>query len=534
MIATRYPRWPLVLLLASTGLATVAVIDALTAARSQQRVAAEALGGYSNFVAWSYRQHLRERMTMAAHEILGAVNHGQYRHVNPKIPDATDLSDYLQWDEACMCHRVFYGPNPQAFFGFNLHADTLGVAPFDSQVTYSRADRAWILDTLRRQVESGYRSDWGFTYVVARQRYFVYTLMPTVWGDTLIYGAEYSAPAFAQFVGSVLDASDLLPSTFTGRHPNRALLTVQISDPANQVVFASDPRPLWRYDAHAPMPESYGGIVTRAEIRPEYAGLLVIGGLPKSHLPFTIALLALAAALSVVAVAQLRREIELGHLRANFVANVSHELRTPLAQIRLDLDTVRLGRHPNEQYRAAALERVDRETRRLTFLTENVLRFSRRGRADEPSARLATDIAAETARIVEEFRPLAAARRSTILLDTDGAPVALLDRDALRHVVLNLLDNAAKYGPTGQTIKVGVHNSGGTVRVSVADQGSGVPDGERDLVWQAFRRGSLAVQQGVGGSGMGLTIVREIVEQHGGLAHVNGATFTVEFPCHAS
>jgi signal transduction histidine kinase len=536
VIATRYPRWPLVLLLAGTGLATVAVIDALSAVRSQQRVAAEALGGYSNFAAWSYRQHLRERMTEAAHEALGAVNHGQYRHINPQIPDASDLSHYLRWDETCLCHRVFFGPEPQAFFGFNLHADTLGVAPYDRHTTtgYPPADRAWILDTLRRQIESGYRSEWGFTYVVARRRYFAYTLMPTVWGDTIVYGLEYATPAFTQFVGSVLDASDLLPSTFTGQHPNRTLLTVAISDQTKQVVFASDTHPTWRYDARAPMPASYGGIEMRAEVRPEYAGLFVIGGLPRSHLPFLLTLLALAAALSVVAVAQLRREIELGRLRADFVANVSHELRTPLAQIRLDLDTVRLGRHPSDAYRTAALDRVDRETRRLTFLTENVLRFSRRGRTSAPSDRLATNVATETERIVEEFRPLAAARRAAIALDTDGAPVAMLDRDALRHVVLNLLDNAAKYGPIGQTITVGVHNSGGTVRVTVTDQGPGVPDGERELIWQAFRRGSGAMRQGVGGSGMGLTIVREIVQQHGGQAYVNGATFTVELPCHAS
>ena len=536
MIATRYPRWPLVLLLAGTGLATVAVIDALSAVRSQGRVAAKALGGYSNFAAWSYRQHLLERMTEAAREALGSVNHGQLRHTNPMIPDASDLFHYLRWDEACLCHRVFSGPEPQAFLGFNLHADTLGVAPADrgSSHAYPPADRAWILDTLRRQIESSYRSDWGFTYVVARGRYFAYTLMPTVWGDTIVYGVEYGASEFARFVSSVLDASDLLPSTFTGQRPNRVLLRVRISDATNQTIFESEALPLLHYGARAPMPASYGGIQMRTEIRPEYAGLFLIGGLPQSHLPFLLTLLALAAALSLVAVAQLRRETELGRLRADFVANVSHELRTPLAQIRLDLDTVRLGRHPSDEYRAAALERVDREARRLTFLAENVLRFSRRGRTSAPGDRLATNIAAETERIVEEFRPLAAARRAAITLDLEGSPVAMLDRDALRHIVLNLLDNAAKYGPVGQTITVGVHNSGGTVRVTVNDQGPGVPPEERELIWQPFRRGLGATRQGVGGSGMGLTIVRDIVEQHGGHAHVSGATFTIELPCHGS
>jgi signal transduction histidine kinase len=183
-----------------------------------------------------------------------------------------------------------------------------------------------------------------------------------------------------------------------------------------------------------------------------------------------------------------------------------------------------------------ALERLERETRRLIHLTENVLWLARRGREGTAPHRWPTDVAAETRRLVDEFRPVAAARRATIVMDSQGESISLLDRDALRHVVLNLLDNATKYGPIGQTIRVGVHNADGAARVSVADQGPGVPPSEQDLIWQAFRRGSGAMRQGTGGSGMGLTIVRDIVVQHGGRTRIEnapgaGAIFTVEFPC---
>lgn len=537
MVATRYPRWPLVLLVASIGLAAVAVTDALSAVRSQQRVTAEAIGGYSNFAAWSYQQHLREAMTAAAREALGAVNHGTSLHVWSMIPDAKDVIQNLPVDPMCLCHRTKWGPMPRAFFGFDLRADTLGVRA-TGRINYPEDDRAWIVDTLRRQIRSAYRSDWGFTYVVTRRngvtRYLAYTLMPTVSGDTMVYGVEEDPAAFQQLIAGLLDATDLLPSAFTRSHSNRELLAIQVTDAQDDVVFASEVNHSWRYGARAVLPQSYGGLATRAEIRPEYAGLLIIGGLPKSHLPFLVVLVLLAAALAAVALAQVRREGELGRLRADFVANVSHELRTPLAQIRLDLDTVRLGRYPSDAYRSAALERVDREARRLTLLTENVLRFSRRDRTGVPSERIATDVAQETARIVDEFRPLAAARRATIAIETVGAPRAMLERDTLRHVILNLLDNAAKYGPSGQTIRVSVRVAGETVQVSVADEGAGVPLEERDLIWQPFRRGSEAARQGAGGSGMGLTIVRDIVARHGGSARVAGAVFTVAFPCLAS
>ncbi len=535
----RHSRWPLALLLVSSGLAAVAVIDALAAVRSQQRVASRALGDYANFAAWSYRQHLREAMAAAAQEALGPVYHGAVRHVNPQIPDVSDLVRYLPYDQACLCHRLRSGPDPIAFFGFNIAADTVAVAPYNQATgDYLRADRAWLTDTIRRQVHSEYQSDWGFTYIIARHdgqaRDFSYVLMPTVWGDTIVYGAEYRPETLAAFVGGVLDASDLLPSTFTRRHANRELLHAQIRDASDAVLFASEPGTRPAIAAAARMPASYGGIAVWAGIKPEIASQLVIGGLPRSHLPLLLSLITVAAALAVVAVAQIRREGELGQLRADFVANVSHELRTPLAQMRLDLDTIRLGRYASDAQRLAAFDRVDREARRLAFLAENVLRFSRRGRTEAGSARHATDVAAETVRIVDEFRPLAAGRRATIATDIAAQPIAMLDRDALRQLVLNLLDNAVKYGPPSQTIRVGVSN-GATIRVSVSDEGPGVPAAERELIWQPFRRGAGAVRHGVGGSGMGLTIVREIAEQHGGRALVEGgqsggAIFIVELP----
>jgi signal transduction histidine kinase len=99
--------------------------------------------------------------------------------------------------------------------------------------------------------------------------------------------------------------------------------------------------------------------------------------------------------------------------------------------------------------------------------------------------------------------------------------------------VLNLLDNAVKYGPVGQTIVVGVYQHDGSVAISVDDEGSGVRDDERERVWRPFARGAAAAHNG--GSGIGLTIVRDVAESHGGSAHVGrapsgGARFVVSLP----
>ena len=120
-------RWPLALLLVSIGVTAIAAVDAQRAVRSQRETAERALRGYASFAAWSYQQHLREALMMAAREVLGPVNHGHEMHTSPRVPAARELAHYLKWDSQCFCHRPAYGPNPGILFGFKLGTDTVGV-----------------------------------------------------------------------------------------------------------------------------------------------------------------------------------------------------------------------------------------------------------------------------------------------------------------------------------------------------------------------------------------------------------------------
>jgi signal transduction histidine kinase len=101
---------------------------------------------------------------------------------------------------------------------------------------------------------------------------------------------------------------------------------------------------------------------------------------------------------------------------------------------------------------------------------------------------------------------------------------------------LNLLDNAVKYGPQGQTISVGLSQVGSSARVTVSDQGPGVPASEREAIWTPFFRGNAAAAQGAGGSGIGLAIVNDLVAQMGGRisipssANGSGTVFQIELP----
>ena len=552
-----WARWPLALLLASIGVTAVAGIGAVRVARSNRTVADRALREYASFAAWSYGQHLEDALRTMAQEAIGSVNHGEALHTFPTVPTASDLAHYLPWNDRCYCHRPLYGPVPETFFGFeiahevlesavNTHSDPLEgwevdrplacPLPRDRFTAYSRSDRNTVLRIVRERARAQSSRDHVYTYLVLPlelgPRLLVYTLMPTSRGDTMVYGAQYTPAAVAIVMAWMMDDAELLPESFRAGRENRDLIAVTVTAPDGGTFFASDTMAPSAPSATARLSPRYGSLGVHAAIRPDQVGSLLVGGLPRSRLPFLLGLLLLAAALMVVAVAQLRREAELARLRAEWIASVSHELRTPLAQIRLYQDTVRLGRARSPEDHAWALAQVDRETTRLSHLVEKVLSFSRFGRDAGPAPQPA-DLAGEAHRIVKEFRPLAASRQATIETAIEQVPPVPLRRDALRHILLNLLDNAVKYGPTGQTVHVSVHRDNGQVLLAVADHGPGVPPGERAAVWRAFARGTTGADQG--GSGIGLTIVREVAVQHGGRAWVEdapggGARFVVALP----
>ena len=471
------------------------------------------------------------------------------------MPSASSLPHYLPFDPRCDCHRSGAGPSPSHYFAYVLGSDTLGVAlnthpdpgvgwDVDRPLTvemgqtgrggYTGAERRWINDTITKHIHA--RRDGGrFPIVISTHdpvpRLLVYTLMPTTWGDTLVYGAEYSRNALRRVLSDVMYQQRLLPATFSRGRNVQEMVQLRVTDARGDVLFESEPVHEWALDDTTRLPPAFGSMLVRAQINPALAGSLVIGGLPRSRLPFLLGLLAVSAALSLVAMTQIRREGELARLRSDFVANVSHELRTPLAQMRLYLETLRLGRFTTEAQRNSSLENVERETTRLAHLVERVLRFSRTQRLDD-DAREPIDAADEVQRIVEEFQPLAAARGSHITVSTAPVPRLELRPAALRHIVLNLLDNAVKYGPANQTVRVRVHQVDHEVRVEVGDQGSGIPASDRDGLWRPYARGRSAGHNA--GSGLGLSIVRDVAAQHGGRAWIAdsevGALFVIALP----
>ena len=349
--------------------------------------------------------------------------------------------------------------------------------------------------------------------------------------DPEIFGGIIEASQIANMIETTICRGNLLPESLTRGVATDSLINLAVFLPgARTAVFSSMPNPTWLEAREDTLPQYLGGIVLRGAIREDLAPRLIIGGLPRSRLPMLLALLLISAGLAVLAIVQMRRERALVRMRENFVTSVSHELRTPLSQMQLYVDTIRMGRTSNAAERDWAMSHIARETTRLSHLVENVLHISKPKRAT-PVAAPVIDVSAEISDAVDSFEPLARSRRARLVTSLAVDALVAMRREHLRQVLLNLLDNAVKYGPPGQQVTVESRSFDDTVEIAVSDEGPGVLGAERERIWEPYFRGSTPEAVASGGTGIGLSIVRDLVKQYGGSVDLasseRGARFVV-------
>ena len=512
-----------VLLVATMALTGGLAYEAVQAAQSHRATAENVLRDYSAFAAWELtrlgRQHLLDAMNHGLSGVRTAYRRG-------------DLSTAIRLSPACASGCAGH---PRIVSAFHT-------ALPDAQFSFAGAPVAQsVKAALGEAVDAGRRDPDAFTCPTLKVVPVNGSAVAVVWAPSL---DRTNRPT--ELIGFVTDVSlatnafqklvqhnPLLPPTLVPARsgPNSAL-AVRVLTSSGDQLFATSTE--WSsYEASASLPPAFGDLRLAVALRPAAAGELIIGGLPRERLPLVLGLLGLTVGLVVVALVQLRREAEISRIRADFVSGVSHELRTPLAQIRMFTETLLLGRVRSENEGRRSLEIISREAQRLSQLVENVLHFSRGERKRPEITRERARLAPIVQDVIESFTPLAAARQSTLVADIDEQAAARVDSGALRQILLNLLDNAAKYGPAGQTIQVCLRIEAEAVRLMVEDGGPGVSAQDAERIWQPFKRVAVA-GTATGGAGIGLAIVRQLADLHGGRTWVErgavGARFIVELP----
>ncbi len=530
---SRRSRTALIVLLLAISLATATLIAVQAQyANATQRAAAESvLRDYSSLVADEViRRSAAEVGFYGYYPLTGAVLHEVQQSGNLPTAIRTVL---LSAQDARVKRAASLAKGYFQMDSSTRRLVFLGEAP-PEEVS------GWLQETLARFSARPGDSPYQVFHsrIGGTSRTFVAGLAREPKGKEAIAGFEVDLSSLAKWFETALNRQPLVPPSLGHGKVTNAMVHVSVRD--------SDGAERYRLGAEAPQAlaatkpfgDTYEGIFSgftvEASIDPQASRQIVMGGLPRSRLPFFLGLLALNAALIVTAMLQLRREMALQQLRDEFVSSVSHELRTPLTQIRMFTETLLLDRIRTTEEHRRSLEIIDHEARRLTQLVENVLQFSRMERKIVTISPEKRELAPLIQEIAEDFSTMNG-EETQIETRLKSGLRANVDPDALRQILLNLLDNAVKYGRKGQQVIVGLEAGEGMARLFVDDEGPGIPAADRRRIFERFQRLERDRQSAIAGTGIGLSVVQDLARRQGGRCWATagdrgGAKFIVEVP----
>ncbi|MGA2533868.1 MAG: ATP-binding protein [Candidatus Aminicenantales bacterium] len=238
----------------------------------------------------------------------------------------------------------------------------------------------------------------------------------------------------------------------------------------------------------------------------------------------------------ILTIRAVSHELELARMKSDFVSTVSHEFKSPLTSIRQLAEMLQSGRVPSEERRQKYYDVLLEQSERLALLTDNILSLAKieEGRAE--FAFESTDISSLLAEVVSSIQERVRHEGFDIGLNVEGPlPLLAVDRTALSQAVTNLIDNAIKYSGDSRRILVSVILEEQALAITVRDLGVGIKKEDIDRVFERFYRGGDELTRTAKGSGLGLTLVKEIVEAHRGRVHVEsepgkGSVFTIRLP----
>jgi len=524
------------LLVLTLGLVGVLAYQALDATRSHRRMAERTLKEHALFAAWELSSAVRRELFMQVlapgFEVVAKAG-GIYRDVPFKnLGSVGKIAEDFGWWPAV--------DGLDYVFRYSLDS---GIFETSGEVVPGLATQEWLKGLIKAGAAPASigekKLQWSMAFHGSgdQERIVAFAFAPgTGPVDRMGFGFQFKPQVLKMLLQKIEEAVPLLPPALTGGESGRKLLSFSIDSRMHRAIYRSTPQYKSPYSASDTIGEAFGGLNAVVSLRPEAAESLVIGGLPKSRLPTILGLLVLASGLVIAALFQIRREQELSLLRTDFVSSVSHQLRTPLAQIRMFGETLLLGRVRSEEERKRSLEIIVKESQRLTHQVDNVLLFSRAQRQDVQLSPQDLALAPLVRETLESFCPLAQAQDCRVEASLDEALLARADPGAVKQILLNLLENAVKYGPRDQIVDVKLRRGRpGTVRLEVEDEGDGIPADQKEAVFSPYARLDRDRDSGVAGSGIGLAVVRELVQRQGGSVWVEdamsgGARLVVELP----
>ncbi|MGL4338865.1 MAG: sensor histidine kinase [Rhodoglobus sp.] len=224
----------------------------------------------------------------------------------------------------------------------------------------------------------------------------------------------------------------------------------------------------------------------------------------------------------------------LDEMRRDFIANISHELKTPIGAVGLLAEALGSAADEPEQVKRFA-KRLTTESQRLARITQEVIELSRLQATDALTAAERVSIDHVVAIAIDQNRVAAESHEVHLIAGSDSGATVYGDESLLVTALHNLIANAIQYSPSRSRVGVGVNTRDGVVEIAVTDQGVGIPAEELDRVFERFFRSDPARSRNTGGSGLGLSIVKHVAQNHSGDVRLwsqpgKGSTFTIRLP----
>ncbi|MDI6816900.1 MAG: ATP-binding protein [Actinomycetota bacterium] len=239
---------------------------------------------------------------------------------------------------------------------------------------------------------------------------------------------------------------------------------------------------------------------------------------------------------TLVVIRDITRQKQVERLRKDFVANVSHELKTPLTGLKLLSDNLLRSIDTDPASSKVFIKRLDKELSTLINLVRELIDLSKLENPQEAAERIPVDLEEVVVEVCASFSQLATSSDLKLAWDiASEVPDIAGDREQIFTMVRNLVDNAIRYTPAGGKIDVRIENIGGLARLAVIDSGIGLAKREIPRIFERFYRVDKARSRETGGTGLGLSLVKHIAENHGAIIDVDtslgiGSTFYVTFP----
>lgn len=296
--------------------------------------------------------------------------------------------------------------------------------------------------------------------------------------------------------------------------------TALLSKSTNITSYFDNSLPPWRIDLT--------GEITRPLLFKEFY---------RSFYFWTILTMMFFLAFGIVIIGRtIAHEKEILKLKSDFVSSVSHEFKTPITSIKALTERLLDGNVKDPKRMREYYSEISRDTENLSHLVGNILDFSKMEEGKKQYDIEETDFKLWLEQTVTDFFSRITHRKYNINTNINETSVLVkIDRNAMKLVVNNLLDNAVKFSPENSEVKVTLEKQGEKLLLKIKDDGIGIPKNEQGSIFEKFYRSKDALRHSITGTGLGLTIVKQIVEAHGGTVEVEseigkGSAFTVRIP----